>query len=607
MLLFIGAIVAFSNFSLSEKLTFYLFGVASMIVDVLRTSFNSPVLLTLMQPLHTYERLRAHNIVKGIMEPFASLLSGIFLLALFYMHGKVDLMFLCYVLLGLGILWLTGVILVNRQYLQILVKTISSRFFSREEFNLNNDAIREQIRNKMMNGTDLEVISILRMLSSKMDAASEDLIAELLYHSSTQVKLEALRLIKSRSNVVVKQKLESLLQQESLDVTIKAEAVKTLCKISNEPATLFRYLNNDDPPIRQAAITGMLGSRDEQVKAVAEKTIEEWLHSDSKEEKIEALTILSEVKDDYDHPDRVRLLKDPDIAIQEAAINSVGQAVQKNTLSELSNYVNEFEKQVLAAFYNVGEKAIPIVQDLIHSENVSTQLQERLITLIGKIGGDKAGKILMQLLTTQPYYIGVIIKALYRCRYTATGEQRKLLERIAHSYIVYGVELLYMQKLLEKKELQYNILNDSLNQEVNEIREILLCLFACLYDRQKINQVKQGLSTHHKDSIANAMEIIELTVRKDIGKHFNTLFETIDIEQRCAALRSLFTEHQFGRVEHILERILSEKPIQYYNWTKACSMYISKKYVHHVDADLYKKFIRSENKLLKETALFAGS
>ena len=208
MLLIVGALVAFSNFSVGDKLTFYLFGVASMIVDVLRTSFNSPVLLTLMQPLHTYERLRAHNIVKGIMEPFASLLSGIFLLALFYMHGKVDLMFLCYVLLGLGILWLTGVILVNRQYLQILVKTISSRFFSREEFNLNNDAIREQIRNKMMNGTDLEVISILRMLSSKMDAASEDLIAELLYHSSTQVKLEALRLIKSRSNVVVKQKLE---------------------------------------------------------------------------------------------------------------------------------------------------------------------------------------------------------------------------------------------------------------------------------------------------------------------------------------------------------------------------------------------------------------
>ncbi len=164
-----------------------------------------------------------------------------------------------------------------------------------------------------------------------------------------------------------------------------------------------------------------------------------------------------------------------------------------------------------------------------------------------------------------------------------------------------------MQKLLEKKELQYDILNNSLSQEINEIREVLLCLFACLYDRHKINQVKQSLNTHNKDSIANSMEIIELTVRKDIGKQFNTLFETIDVDQRCTALHSLFTKNQFGKVEHILERILSEKPIQYYNWTKACSMYISKKYVHHVNADLYKKFIGSENKLLQETALFAGS
>ena len=607
MLVFIGAIVVGSEFSVSEKLIFYLFGVASMIVDVLRTSFNSPVLLTLMQPLHTYERLRAHNIVKGIMDPFASLLSGIFLLALFYMHGKVDLMFLCYVLLVLGILWLIGVALVNRQYLQILVKTVSSRYFSREEFDLNDDAIREQIRKKMMNGTDLEVISIMRMLSSKIDAASEDLFAELLHHPSTQVKLEALRLIKSRSGVVIKQRLDDLLRDESIDSVVKAEAVKTLCKIGDEPSVLYRYLNSDEPVVRQAAITGTLGNHDGQLRGEAEKIIGALLHSDDVAEKKQALAILSEVKDDYDHPDRLALMNDPDITIKEAAITSIGKSVQTETLNELGDFLVGFEKPVLAAFYNAGDKAIPVLKQLINSEKFPPQLHEKLITLVGKIGGDKAGRILVPLLTTQPYYIDTIIKSLYRSRYAASGEQRNLLERIAHSYLIYGVELLYMQKLLEKKELQYDILNNSLSQEINEIREVLLCLFACLYDRHKINQVKQSLNTHNKDSIANSMEIIELTVRKDIGKQFNTLFETIDVDQRCTALHSLFTKSQFGKVEHILERILSEKPIQYYNWTKACSMYISKKYVHHVNADLYKKFIGSENKLLQETALFAGS
>ena len=49
-----------------------MFGTVFILVDVLRTSFNTPVLLSLMQPLGTFERLRAHNIVKGIMDPFAS-------------------------------------------------------------------------------------------------------------------------------------------------------------------------------------------------------------------------------------------------------------------------------------------------------------------------------------------------------------------------------------------------------------------------------------------------------------------------------------------------------------------------------------------------------
>ena len=231
MLLLIGLIVTLSGFSSGEKLIFYLFGVASMLVDVLRTSFNSPVLLTLMQPLPTYERLRAHSIVKGIMDPFASFLSGVFLLVLFYMHDRVDLMFLCYVLLTLGLLWLAGVILVNRQYLKILIKTISSRYFSREEFDLNNEEIQQHIKSKMMKGSELEVISILRMLSSKLDPVSEELIAELLHHSSQQVRIEALRLIK-KSTPHIKEKLENLIESEQ-DSEVKHEAVKTYCKIGD--------------------------------------------------------------------------------------------------------------------------------------------------------------------------------------------------------------------------------------------------------------------------------------------------------------------------------------------------------------------------------------
>ena len=605
MLLLIGAIVTLSSFSTNEKLIFYLFGVASMLVDVLRTSFNSPVLLTLMQPLPTYERLRAHNIVKGIMDPFASLLSGVFLLGLLYLHDRVDLMFLCYVLLTLGLLWIVGVILVNRQYLQILIKTISSRYFSREEFDLNDEEIQQQIRSKMMTASGLEVINILRMLSSKIDPLSEDLITELLHHPSQQVKLEALRLIR-KGSPAIKEKLESLIRNET-DTEVKSEAMKTLCKIGDNDWGLAEYLNHPESELRKAAITGMLGNSDMHLKEMAEKAIGRLMISTEGKDKQIAISILSEVKDEYDHPGHDWLINDEDPTIQEAAIKAIGKSCRNETLVALFNHIAIFEKQTLAAFYNAGVKTIPFLKEEINSDKITGELRDKLITLCGKIGGEKAKKFLLELLIKQPQHNATTIKALHRCRYSARGNAQKLLETIAHMYIVYGVELLYMQKGLIKKERQYNVLNNSLSQEIQDIREILLCLFGCLYDREKINKVKNGLNARHKDSIANALEIIELTVKKDIGRQFTILFETIDVEQRCNALRSLFTEKKFGHVEQILGRILSEKPIQYYNWTKACSMYISKKYVHPLDTGLYKKYIQSDNKLLRETALFASA
>ncbi|RYF96911.1 MAG: hypothetical protein EOO00_01525 [Chitinophagaceae bacterium] len=605
MLLLVGLIVSMSDFSSGHKLIFYLFGVASMLVDVLRTSFNSPVLLTLMQPLPTYERLRAHNIVKGIMDPFASFLSGIFLLILFNMHNRVDLMFLCYVLLTLGLFWIVGVVLVNRQYLDILVRTISSRYFSREEFDLNNEEIQQQVRDKMMKGSELEVISILRMLSSKMDAVSEELIAELLNHPAPQVQIEALRLIKN-STPHIKEKLERLIEQES-DEEVKSEAVKSYCKIGDTNWSLERYFSSADRLIRESAITGMLRNPDHTLKQMAEEAISQLIHSAYPTDRKTALSILAQVKNEYDHPDHALLLEDGDATIREAAIKAVGSAALKDTLVALAAQINHFEKHSLTAFHEAGDRSVFMLKSAIETRGVAEERSIKLITLIGKIGGDKAKKALLELLETQVKYTGVVVKALHRCHYYAIGEPKKRLEDIARIYVVHAVELLYMQRGLERKDEQYHVLNNSLNQELQEIREILLCIFGCLYDREQINKARNGLNAKHKDSFANALEIIELTVKKDIGRNFNILFETVDVAHRCNALRALFTEKQYGAIEQILGRILSEKPIHYYNWTKACSMYISKKFLHPLDSDLYKRYIQSENRLLQETALFASA
>jgi hypothetical protein len=101
------------------------------------------------------------------------------------------------------------------------------------------------------------------------------------------------------------------------------------------------------------------------------------------------------------------------------------------------------------------------------------------------------------------------------------------------------------------------------------------------------------------------MEVIEMTVKKDLAIPFNLLYEPEEIEHRYNSLKNYLPQHKTQNSEDIFSKILTEKPIFYNAWTKASTMYISKKTGTEVASDLIKKFTQSENLLLKETALYA--
>jgi len=394
-----------------------------------------------------------------------------------------------------------------------------------------------------------------------------------------------------------------------LDISdeVRDQAVMTYCKMADSQSDIMPWLDHSHKELRRAAVAGMLANTDTVIRRRGETALHSLLTSKETEDKLAAVTILNELKDKYDHHAHAHLIDDEDPAIRTLAMKAVGRACLPETAAALMNHVLRHEKQVLGSLFEAGPIALPKIRHQIIDHDTPELLRHKLIVLCGKIGGDNARHILIELLKKHDRDHTYIIKALYRCRYIADEKTLKIFEGIARKYIIYGVELLHMQQALSKKATTYSILNISLQYELQEIREVLLSAFGCMYDREKINQAKNGLNASHKESIANAMEIVELLVKKDIGRQFNLMFEKATVDQRCAALKSLFTEKQFAEIEQIMSRILSEKPIQYYSWTKACSLYLSKKYFHHIDHDLYEKYIHSENKLLKETALFASS
>jgi len=596
-------VIISAQYAASEsKLVFYAFGIAAIAVEVLRTTITNPVFLTVMQPLNPNARSKAHAIVKGIMDPFAFLFSGVLLIIINSLKPGNELLTICYILAFFGASWIVSIVLVSRSYHHTLLKAISSRFFSQDEFKLSDEEIQQQILKKIKTGNETEIINILQMLNTQISGSSKEIIFKLLDHPSINIKKVTLLLIQTRNIKGAEEKLKFLADHDQ-NKEIQVLAVQSLCKEQNEHQHLKHYLHHHDAGIKAAALIGMLKSNDKENRQYAENIITDLIQSNHAKDKQTALQILTEVKDVYCHPHLSELFTS-DRTLRLTALKAIGVSATQLLLERVMTYFKEHPLHVGASLQSAGEKAIPFILKNISSNHTDAFLREKLITVLGKIGGNNAQAKLFELLEKYPADSGVIVRSLHRSRYSATEEMQEKLEEISLAYIIYGTELLYMQSLLEHNE-NYSLLNSSLNIELTEIRNVLICLFGCLYDHEKAFKIKQGLDMKKKESVANSMELIDMIVKKELAIPFNKLYEPADIEYRSNSLKNFLPPDKVSQAQDILSKILAEKPITYNVWTKACSMYISKKTSAVVTAGLIEKFIHSENLLLKETALYA--
>ena len=439
------------------------------------------------------------------------------------------------------------------------------------------------------------------MLNTQISGSSKEIIFKLLDHPSNNIKKVTLLLLQTRNIKGAEAKLKFLADHDD-NKEIQILAVQSLCKEQNQHQHLKHYLHHHDTGIKAAALMGMLKSLDKENRQYAENIITDLIQSTHTKDKQTALQVLAEVKDVYCHPHHSQLFTG-DRGMRLAALKAIGGSATQLLLETVITYFKEHPLHVGASLQAAGEKSIPLILKTI-SDDKDAFLREKLITVLGKIGGNKAQATLFELLEKYPSDAGTIAKSLHRSRFSATEETQEKLEEISLAYIIYGSELLYMQSLLEHKK-NYSLLNSSLNIELTEIRNVLICLFGCLYDHEKAFKIKQGLDMKKKESVANAMELIDMIVKKDLAIPFNKLYEPTDIEYRSNSLKSFLPPDKVSQAQEILSKILEEKPISYNVWTKACTMYISKKTSAAVTPGLIEKFIHSENLLLKETALYA--
>ncbi len=604
MLLLMATIIFTQNLPGYQKIIIYLFGATSIIVDILRSAINSPVFLTLMQPLPTHERLRAHTIVKGIMDPFASLIAGVMLLILIHYQQRVDLLSLSYILLCICILWIIGIYRVNNQYLNTIVKTISNRYFNGDNFYFSDSGTLDWLKEKIKTGSETEVVNILNMLYKSNKVMPDDLMISALQHNSEKVKTAVLKLIEQKTFPSGTDFLLPFLKNNDSPLLVAA-SIKILCWNGVTDDIILPYLNSTDKEVGRAALAGLFFYGSEETKTNTTLVIRQMIASENDADRMIVAEILSN-KDNCNQIEMIlQLINDKNASIRKLAILAAGKSANELLLQELMNRFDKNESEILQALFVSGEQSLPIIYTYITDSKKTEQQKEKLILLCGRIGGNKAHKILLNLLVSQPEAYLVVVKALYRSNFKPKTSEQEIFVALAKQLLTSSAGIIYMQRSLQQQQGKYQLLINSFNLELISLRDCLLYIFALLYDRENINKVRTAYATGKKESIINAMEIIDIAVRKDIAGHFNIIFEPGNISERMHGLRKIYPVDFFENVEKVLSSILAEERRPYNNWTMACSLYTSKKQQHTINSYLIEKYTSAENILLRETALYA--
>lgn len=604
LLLFNVIVLLIVTFNPGSKLILYVFGSAAILVDALRASINSPVLLTILQPLSAPERLRAHNIVKGIMDPFAYLGVGLLLFTL-YKLNIYQLELLCYVLIGVSLVWAGYVFLIQKHYLKVLIQTISSRYFIKEEFNIYEKGTLEKIAEKINNGTELEVLYLLKILEQKKDSANEQLIAAALKHSSPNVCLAALESIQQKQMHATVSDVEALINNNTNSI-IRAKAMSVHAALAFNYNLVSGYLSSNDPLLQQAAIISIIKhSKSKEETSLAIELFLQLSGSTDREKRLNAIAIISEITDPLFEKHLLQLLDDKDVTVQKAAIQVIGKGLYLDALDQLTQRFSIHEKEITEAFITAGNKSLPGISQLLLNKQTNKKQQQSLIMACGRIAGQRSQELLLNLLSALPAEHSTIIKALNRSNFHTDEKSIPTVDRVTHDYLVRAVEVLFMLNRLHTSHEAKGVLFNSLHYELLELRETLLNLFSFYSEKEQVDKIRKALQLNKKEAAANALELIEVTIKKEYASTFNTIFEESDIAYRCSLLKKVMPASVFTSLLTVVTRVLEEEKDNFNHWTKACSLHASKKDHMKIEKGLIQKYLQSENILLRETAAYA--
>lgn len=578
-----------------QQFTFYLFGILIVITDVLRSAIQTPVLLAILQPLPVHQRLKGHTIIKGLMDPFAFFVSGI-LLWLFTSSNIFNFEYLNYFIIVLIILWAYFTWSVEKDYLKTLLAGIRNRTLNSRDLEISDKDTLDYLLEKLTNGNETEAISVLKLINGQAIDKIPFFKAGL-SHFSHHVQILSLEMIQANHEEALLPLLKTLLYDEAQD-DIKSEII-TAISILDKNFNFNEFISHSDSNIAYQATLSSLPILSKTNPDEVETVIYNQLHFHQNEHRINALKIIGKLGLHAFEHNVIELMYSQDKAVKSAARQAASLLASEYAIIKLvDDYKHEKQDiEIIEGLEKIGAKSIVHIQSILLDTDCQGAKSRKLINLLGKINTNESKDLLESLLNKYTENSDAIINSLFTIELKSTKTDTEIIEEIT-KLLNAAIEIIFQIKYLENSN---STLSSALEMELKNIRYKCLYWFYNIYDQETILKIKTGFNLNTKESIANALELVQMEVHKDFAGLFSLVFENSSINDKYLQLEQNYHFQPVSEVA-LAKNIIYDVNYHFTCWTKSCVFYSINRVNNFLAPEFIRPFTLSKNEVLKNTA-----
>src|SRR5690606_30552958 len=272
----------------------------------------------------------------------------------------------------------------------------------------------------------------------------------------------------------------------------------------------------------------------------------------------------------------LELLRDADPKVRFEALFTARKTRRIETWPVLIEMLSSplYGHHAAAALKAAGDRVLTTLEAAFHKSGQSDLVMLRIVQIIGRIGGDQA----LQLLWRKADYPDkrIVKQILYSLRfinYRAQGREiRNVIDLLDMEISKTMWNLAALDELPD--EPAFRFLREALHEEISQNHDQITMLLSILYDPQSVELVRENIDSDDPDSIAFALELLDLFVDAELKPKLLPLLDDTSTENKLRQLQIHYPRERYTPIQ-VINYLLNRDFNLNNRWTKACAIHAS--------------------------------